>query len=467
MTKTVFISGVSSELGTFRARIASELRKRGVEVKEQEDFPQGPGTLLQKLKNYINRCDAVICLIGDAYGAKPPDAITPDSKRRSYTQWEFQFAHDRHKKTGMPVFVYIKKENSDVGAPFTQSEEEANLQRQFREEVRNTGLDYGPIESKKELAIQVLHHDWSPSASRPPWHRWVLGVLLLILIGGSAFWAYTNSFTKAPERKPQIPTGKKVSDVKEKEITALVKRYLSIPQQIINSPHPKRESVNSLKPPDNAGFAKEWKKQVWDLREWKPLKISNGGEDGSKVTLHSSAYIRKMQSQGTYIGSFKTSGEELFVRPNTNLSYDVWAAKYHNSIVGDVRMLERQVHYGVSEIPIGTAFPLEAVATYWNSMQTKNDLWVGVQVMEKDKINNVAMLILFPQDRPWQTYWATAAHNNSDQLRDPIQIDPNHYDTKDYYFLIDEENKGWIYWEILSPTPGFVYQLRWEWEGIE
>ena len=45
----LFISAVSSELKSFREEIAHVLRSADLEVRDQEHFHQGAGTLLQKL----------------------------------------------------------------------------------------------------------------------------------------------------------------------------------------------------------------------------------------------------------------------------------------------------------------------------------------------------------------------------------------------------------------------------------
>lgn len=122
-------------------------------------------------------------------------------------------------------------------------------------------------------------------------------------------------------------------------------------------------------------------------------------------------------------------------------------------------MIERQGHFDVSTVPVGHEFVIEGVSTYWNSMQTKNDLWVGF--IGRGELRVVSTLIIFPENRPWKKYWATKAVNQS-----KILIDPETYDPKNYYFLVDD-NKKWIYWKVLQPKPGYGYQLRWEWEGFD
>ncbi len=70
-TFRVFISAVTGELGSQRREVARVLRKKGLEVRIQEDFSLGGGTLLERLRDYIQQCDAVILLVGERYGAIP------------------------------------------------------------------------------------------------------------------------------------------------------------------------------------------------------------------------------------------------------------------------------------------------------------------------------------------------------------------------------------------------------------
>lgn len=329
----MFISAVTSELGAYRSRLALELRRRGTEVKVQEDFPQGSGTLLDKLKDYIDHCDAVICLIGDAYGVEPPGAITLGSQRRSYTQWEFQFASDRNKKNGMPLYVYIKKENVNVGKPFVQSEEEANIQKQFRKEVLSTGLDYGPIESEDKLAVHVLHHDWTPgSQTRSRWWRIAISLIFLSTIASIALWK-PSLFSNLRNLKPSVSGH--VANTQEAEIQQKVFDYLGQPQKVIDTPHPERQIINDLDQPNNDGFVVIMRELVWDTREWKPVMEDVIGPEGSALTLYSKSRIRKIELNDLYTIAPKTNGTELFVRPSLNFPFTVYAIR-EPKIVGGI-----------------------------------------------------------------------------------------------------------------------------------
>jgi len=65
----VFISAVSNELESCRREVARSLRRKGLEVRDQDHFRQGGATLIEQLRDYIQQCDAVICLVGKQYGS--------------------------------------------------------------------------------------------------------------------------------------------------------------------------------------------------------------------------------------------------------------------------------------------------------------------------------------------------------------------------------------------------------------
>ena len=49
----VFVSAVTKELGIQRGEVARVLRRKELEVREQEHFRQGGATLLEALRDYI------------------------------------------------------------------------------------------------------------------------------------------------------------------------------------------------------------------------------------------------------------------------------------------------------------------------------------------------------------------------------------------------------------------------------
>ncbi len=163
---TVFLSAVTAELGSYRAEVARALREKGCHVRVQEDFNTGPGTLLQKLDAQIQQCDAVVCLIGERFGAEPAaEEGGHGAERHSYTQWEYLIARRRNK----PVFVFYPDPAHRPSDPEHRAEPESVerqlLQRNFfQTHIRERGVDRTRFRSHDDLVRKVLVCDLSGSA---------------------------------------------------------------------------------------------------------------------------------------------------------------------------------------------------------------------------------------------------------------------------------------------------------------
>ncbi|MFT5470404.1 MAG: hypothetical protein ACI8UO_005532 [Verrucomicrobiales bacterium] len=96
MPSQIFISAVPEEFGSYTDQLAAALRKRDFSVARQTDFEAGRGSLLGNLDAYLQRCDIVICLIGERYGAEPAYAESKEhgQGRYSLTQWEYLIARE-------------------------------------------------------------------------------------------------------------------------------------------------------------------------------------------------------------------------------------------------------------------------------------------------------------------------------------------------------------------------------------
>ncbi len=109
MGRRVFISCVTDEFGDLRKKLRHYLTAADCEVKTQEDFRQDDVDILEKLDDYIKKCDAVIHIVGRQPGSKANsearqrylDAIGEflpakpelrkglgDCSDLTYTQWE-------------------------------------------------------------------------------------------------------------------------------------------------------------------------------------------------------------------------------------------------------------------------------------------------------------------------------------------------------------------------------------------
>jgi tetratricopeptide (TPR) repeat protein len=161
----VFISTVSSQFKECRDELASDLRAIGCEVKVQEDFQQGPDTLIAQIESYVDQCDRVIAVVGTAYGCEAAKLAVPETDPpRSYTQWEYYFAlGERLNGTQAPQkerFVYFASDSYLNSHPVTESDELAERQRLFLQMVQDSGKHWGEFGSKDELCRLVLRDGW-------------------------------------------------------------------------------------------------------------------------------------------------------------------------------------------------------------------------------------------------------------------------------------------------------------------
>ncbi len=98
----LFLSTVSEELRTARQAVARTVRTLGFDPVSQDDFPTGHGELRQWLREQLDSSEGLIQLVGDGYGAEPPE-VDPEYGRISYTQFEFLYVYKQKKKTWIIV----------------------------------------------------------------------------------------------------------------------------------------------------------------------------------------------------------------------------------------------------------------------------------------------------------------------------------------------------------------------------
>jgi hypothetical protein len=161
----IFLSAVSGQFKACRDALASDLRAIGCEVRVQEDFQQGPRTLIERLEEYLAQCDRVIALVGDAYGFEASgEAVPAVDPPRSYTQWEYFFARGERldgAKTGPKDFyVYFASDRFLGEHPVQQSPDHAERQRGFLDEVKASGKHWAAFDSLDQLCRLVLRDGW-------------------------------------------------------------------------------------------------------------------------------------------------------------------------------------------------------------------------------------------------------------------------------------------------------------------
>jgi hypothetical protein len=164
----VFLSCVTREFGGCRTLLANDLLRAGVDVRVQESFGVGGGTLLESLDDFIRQCDGVVHLIGHGAGAAPeaaalerlmvryPDLLTklaiPVSTSISYTQWEAYLAlyHDRR------IHFYLPEETTPRDPGFSATDDERGSQEEHFGRIRTLGRHRGKFATAERLSTFVL-----------------------------------------------------------------------------------------------------------------------------------------------------------------------------------------------------------------------------------------------------------------------------------------------------------------------
>ncbi|MDD5633188.1 MAG: hypothetical protein PHI13_14350, partial [Methylococcales bacterium] len=175
---SLFLSTVSAEFRSYREALRHDLERPNVSVKVQEDFiPTGSETL-DKLDDYIRKCDAVIHLVGDMTGAlaQPPslalirerypdlgqklpplaDCLQPGAQALSYTQWEAWLALYHHKT----LIIAVPAADAQRDTGYTLIEAQRSQQQQHL--ARLAAFERYPeiqFASTDRLAVDVLRSE--------------------------------------------------------------------------------------------------------------------------------------------------------------------------------------------------------------------------------------------------------------------------------------------------------------------
>lgn len=154
-----FISCVTREFGCYREPLRKELTGAIEEAKVQEDFANGPGTLLEKLDDYIKQSSAVLHILGKSAGARArpaevrailarhPDFTqvlpalvelsNPDACCYTYTQWECYLAIYHR----VPCFIYVAGDASVHESGWIEDADEVRSQEEHFSRLEALGQD--------------------------------------------------------------------------------------------------------------------------------------------------------------------------------------------------------------------------------------------------------------------------------------------------------------------------------------
>jgi tetratricopeptide (TPR) repeat protein len=196
----VFISATSSDLRSVREIVKQGLLTMGCFPVEQTNFPPDYRSVHQMLEERIAKCDAVIHIVGQRYGAEPDPASLPEgTPRRSYTQLEAEIARQLGKK----LYVFVCPEDFPYDQePDIENEEKRGLQQAYRGQIAQGKNLRTAIRSREDIAIKVRELQFELEKLRKTVSLVrrrmfaLLAVLLIVLgaIGAGVWWTALQAF---------------------------------------------------------------------------------------------------------------------------------------------------------------------------------------------------------------------------------------------------------------------------------
>ena len=182
--QVIFISAVSKELKGARQLVANTLQFLGYEPVWQDIFGTEQGDLRAMLRRQIDGCKGVVQLVGQRYGAEPPQ---PDEQfgRVSYTQYEALYARQRGKK----VWYLLIDESFPREPQEPESDEVRELQAGYRRRLQEDSHLFHPLKNLESLETDVLKLRNDLARLRRGARQWAAGVaVLLAVIAALTVW---------------------------------------------------------------------------------------------------------------------------------------------------------------------------------------------------------------------------------------------------------------------------------------
>jgi hypothetical protein len=145
----VFLSATSSDLGECRRRTSNILLEAGILPVAQDYFGPDPRTIEGLLLDKIMAADAVVCLVGLAFGAAP--IVDGKVSGRSYTQMEYDFAVRYEKR----IYIFVATDEFGHANPVDEPEDLRNSQAAHRKTILTGSTKYQLFSTNAELEGQI------------------------------------------------------------------------------------------------------------------------------------------------------------------------------------------------------------------------------------------------------------------------------------------------------------------------
>lgn len=184
VSRSIYVSAVSEELGSARELVARNLRSLGYQPVWKELDSRADDDVRPGLFSRVEECAGVIQIVGRSYGPEPPVAAQR-SGRTSYAQYEALSA----RQCNIPVWHFITGEGFPVDAPPTEDAEHQRLQTTYQMRVQHHARHWRPVSNQADLEKRIRRLRGSIFMVRRAGTLKRAAVFLLVA-GGVAYGSY-------------------------------------------------------------------------------------------------------------------------------------------------------------------------------------------------------------------------------------------------------------------------------------
>lgn len=319
-TLRIFVSATSADLGSYRKAVSDELLHREITPVEQDHFSPTFRTVQEELTRKIQSCDAVICLVGVAFGEEPRQRPSTET-RQSYTQMEYRLA----KKLKKPVFLFIASERCRFDSEVHENDDKALLQKSYREDLRGGNTLYAEFLDEANLRQQIgrIPFNEIPQRSQISAGPAAFSVALLaIAIACIAVFANRGlSTSKAPIHESRAETDPRIPVIASDD-SALQEREPTPPEQGLEAQGPLR--LKSAVPTKISTTTPDFPASDPSVT----LILAESYRTGEKMELS----VKVHRAGFLYIGAAWADGSVYLLYPN-----------FHHPLNGENRVKEGEV----------------------------------------------------------------------------------------------------------------------------
>jgi len=371
----------------------------------------------------------VVVMIDDAWylrWSRDPESGAVVDDANDWVFREIQTAI-HHNVTVLPIVIYPSHEPRRNEIPPS-----------IEELACRQAVVYHPIPDPDGSAIKVvdavrrlLSKDGSPVDK---WTRRALALLLVFLVAWGASW-FSNREDLGVEQERF-----------DKELEAI---RLSAPAPTRH--HPANAIVvSTLGQPDYSQLLILGDERFWDLRGFRQVKpdlppLQSAVELTRYLRIIKRADVKEIRFEA------RTSGAEVIIECTSHPALATEYIAEATTVVAGETLKVRQVSINVADIPVGHELPITLHATYWDSLQSPAEWWLGA--IGYPGSDYVRMLIVFPHDKPYKQYRLDSAPNSREKA---VAFSGRS-------LVLSDRTQNALLWQIPKPTLGHVFRLSWDW----